>query len=87
MREAVALHKSQRVRRGVDWGKVSSHMGGTRSYKQCKMRWHDKLKLSDSDLIKEGAWAEDEVSVIHATLLFANIRCIIAKIIIYDNRT
>ncbi len=46
LREAVALYKGQGVRRGVDWGKVSSHMGGTRSYMQCNRRWHDALKLA-----------------------------------------
>ncbi len=70
----MAFHKGQGVRGGVNWVKVSSHMGGTRSSKQCKMRWHDKLKFSDSGLIKEGAWTEDEVSVIHVTILFANIQ-------------
>ncbi len=59
LREAVALNKDQ----GGDWKKVSSHMEGTRSSKQCTMRWHDNFKLSDSGLVKEGAWTEDEVSV------------------------
>ena len=63
LREAVALYKGQGVRRGVDWGKVSSHMGGTRSSKQCYKRWRDTLKVVDSGLIKEGAWTEDEVSL------------------------
>jgi hypothetical protein len=71
LREAVALYKGQGLKRGVDWGKVSSHMGGTRSSKQCYVRWHEKLKLSDSGLMKEGAWAEDEVRVIHATIITA----------------
>ena len=61
LREAVALYKGQGVRQGVDWVKVSSHMGGIRSSNQCGKRWHDKLKLSDSGLVKEGAWIEDEV--------------------------
>ena len=69
LREAVALYKGQGVRRSVNWGKVSSHMGGTRSTHQCQTRWHDKLKLTDTGLVKEGAWTEDEVSVIHATTM------------------
>jgi hypothetical protein len=69
LHEAIALYSGKGVRRGVDWGKVSSHMGGTRSSKQCQIRWHDTLKLTDSGLIKEGAWAEDEVSVTHATIV------------------
>ena len=70
LHEAVALYSSQGVSRGgTNWVKVSSHMGGTRSSQQCYVRWHDKLKLTDSGLVKEGAWAEDEVSVIHANIV------------------
>ena len=69
MREAVALYRGQGKGGGVSWVKVSSHMGGTRSTYQCYVRWHDTLKLADSGLIKEGAWAEDEVSVIHPTII------------------
>ena len=71
MREAVALYKGQGVRRSVDWGKVSSHMGGTRSYKQCGQRWRENLKLLDSGLMKEGPWTEDEViSLTHWTIFY-----------------
>ncbi len=66
----MALYKGQGVRRGVDWVKVSSHMGGTRSSKQCKIRWHDKLKLIDSGLIKEGAWTEDEVRLTNPAIIY-----------------
>ena len=69
MREAVALYRDQGFRGGVSWGQVSSYMGGTRSSKQCNKRWHDKLKFADMGLIKEGAWTEDEVSVIHANII------------------
>ncbi len=61
MREAVAMYKGQGISGGVNWVKVSSHMGGTRSLTQCNKRWHDTLKLMDSGLIKQGAWTEDEV--------------------------
>ncbi len=57
----MALYKGQRISGGVNWVKVSSHMGGTRSSSQCGMRWHYTLKPADSGLIKEGAWTEDEV--------------------------
>ncbi len=60
LREAVALYKGQGVRRGVNWGKVSSCMGGTRSSNQCYKRWHT-LKLADFGLMKKGAWTNDEV--------------------------
>ena len=69
MREAMALYRGQGKGGGVDWEQVSSYMGGTRSSKQCNKRWLDKLKLTDSGLVKQGAWAEDEVSVIHATIV------------------
>ena len=59
----MALNEGQGVRGGVDWVKVFSYMGGTRSSKQCNKRWHDKLKFADMALIKEGAWTEDEVSL------------------------
>ncbi len=68
----MALYKGQRqgVRGVVDWGQVSSYMGGTRSSKHCKMRWYDKLKFADIGLAKEGAWTEDEViSLTHATIV------------------
>ena len=64
----MALYRGQGQGGSVSWVKVSSHMGGTRSYVQCNRRWHETLNLSDSGLVKEGAWAEDEVSVIHATI-------------------
>jgi hypothetical protein len=70
LREAVALYKGQRISGGVNWGKVSYHMGGTRSSKQCSKRWHEILKLSDSGLVKKLAWTKDEVSVIHATIIY-----------------
>jgi hypothetical protein len=57
----MALYKGQGISGGVNWGKVSSQMGGTRSSQQCKKRWCYTLKEADSGLIKEGAWAEDEV--------------------------
>ncbi len=68
LREAVALYKGQGVRRSVDWVKVSSHMGGTRSSQQCQKRWRYTLKESYSGLIKEGAWAEDEVRLTNPTM-------------------
>ena len=61
LREAVALYKGQGVGKGVNWRKVSSHMGGTRSSNQCGKRWRDILKLMDSGFMKEGVWTEDEV--------------------------
>ena len=67
LREAVALFKGQGVRQGVDWVKVSSHMGGTRSSNQCGQRWHDTLKLVDCEWIKKGDWAKDEVRPNQAT--------------------
>ncbi len=67
LREAVALYSGQGIRRGADWKKVSSHMEGTRSPKHCKRRFHNILKLTDSGLIKEGAWTED--GVIHASII------------------
>ena len=63
MREAVALYRGQGQGGGVNWVKVSSYMGGTRSLHQCNMKWNDTLKLADMGLIKEGAWTEDEVSL------------------------
>ncbi len=44
LREAVALYKGQGKGRGVNWEKVCSHMGGTRSSNQCNSRWHFRLK-------------------------------------------
>ena len=61
LREAVALHQGQRIGGGVNWVKVSYHMGETRSSKQCRQRWYDTLENSDSGLRKEGGWTEDEV--------------------------
>ena len=70
MREAVALYRGQGQGGGVNWVKVSSYMGGTRSSKQCRNRWHNTLKLADSELIKEGVWTEDEViSLTHETVV------------------
>ncbi len=62
MREAVALYRGQGQGGGVNWVKVSSYMGGTRSYQQCRMRWHNVLKVADAGLVKEGAWTENEVT-------------------------
>ena len=70
MREAVALYRGQGISGGVDWGKVSYHMGGTRSYKQCASRWRENLKLFDSGLMKEGPWTEDEVILTHWTIFY-----------------
>ncbi len=59
----MAFYEGKGVRGGVDWVKVSSYMGATRSSKQCNKRWRDTLKVVDSGLIKEGAWTEHEVSL------------------------
>ncbi len=82
MREAVALYRGQGQRQGgsVNWVKVSSHIGGTRSPHQCFMKWYDTLKVADSGLIEEGAWTEDEVinvilSIIIHVLDFLYIVC------------
>ena len=66
----MALYRGQGQGGGVSWKRVSSHMGGTRSYQQCRMRWQFTLIFADSGLMKEGAWTEDEVSLIHATIMY-----------------
>jgi hypothetical protein len=72
----VALYRGQGKRGGVDWEKVSYHMGGTRSSKQCASRWRVNLKLVDSGLMKEGPWTEDEVITLTQATIFYGIESV-----------
>jgi hypothetical protein len=45
----------------IDWMKVSEHMNGMRSSKQCERRWRIYLKPSISVNRITGTWSKDEV--------------------------
>jgi hypothetical protein len=44
----MALFEGQGKGGAVSWAKVSEHMGGTRTPKQCAKRWDDTLKHRSS---------------------------------------
>jgi hypothetical protein len=64
--EGMALFEGQGKGGSVAWAKVSEHMGGTRTPKQCANRWSDSLKHRSSGggggIHKQGEWSEAEVS-------------------------
>ncbi len=83
LREAVALYKDEEIRGGIRWEQVASHMGGTRSFRHCYVRWRETLKVFDSAFIKEGAWTDDEViRYPHATIVLVKY-CLYSVSILY----
>jgi hypothetical protein len=62
----MALFEGQGKGGSVAWAKVSEHMGGTRTPKQCANRWRDSLKHRSrgggGGIHKQGEWSEAEVS-------------------------
>jgi hypothetical protein len=61
--EAVLRYDGHGRGGAIDWGRVCEHMGGHRTYDQCRMRWNGVLKVSGSkgSSVKRGQWSEEEV--------------------------
>ena len=59
--EGMQLYEGQGQRGGVNWVKVSEHMGGARTADQCSTRWNQTLKHRGGSS-KSGEWSAEEVS-------------------------
>ena len=57
----VELYKGQGLNGGVNWVKVSEHMGGTRTPLQCSHRWTNTLKSRSLGVMKTTGWIDAEV--------------------------
>ena len=57
----VELYKGQGKRGGVNWVKVSEHMGGTRAPQQCNSRWTRTLKPRSLGVMITTGWTDAEV--------------------------
>ena len=58
----MGLYEGQGQKGGVNWVKVSEHMGGTRSPQQCTQRWNGTLKPRSLGVMKsKGCWTDAEV--------------------------
>jgi hypothetical protein len=58
--EAVAAYDEQGNGSGVDWDRVSEHLGGMRSGNQCYRRWHDSLKQKRKGFSSRSEWSPQE---------------------------
>ena len=57
----VELYKGQGLKGGVNWVKVSEHMGGTKTLVQCNHRWTNILKPRSLGVMKTTSWTNAEV--------------------------
>ena len=55
------LYEGQGKGGAVNWGKVSEHMGGTRTPQQCHIRWNRTLKSRSLGVMKTTGWTDAEV--------------------------
>ena len=55
------LYEGQGQGGSVSWVKVSEHMGGTRTPKQCNTRWTETLKPRSLGMLKARCWTDAEV--------------------------
>ena len=55
------LYKGQGLKGGVNWVKVSEHMGGTRTHQQCNNRWNGILKPRSLGVMITTGWTDAEV--------------------------
>ena len=63
------LYEGQGKGGGVNWAKVSEHMGGTRAPMQCFTRWSGTLKHRSLGVMKsKGYWTDAEVISIYLLL-------------------
>eukprot|EP00604_Paraphysomonas_vestita_P000935 CAMPEP_0174819538 /NCGR_PEP_ID=MMETSP1107-20130205/2830_1 /TAXON_ID=36770 /ORGANISM="Paraphysomonas vestita, Strain GFlagA" /LENGTH=1018 /DNA_ID=CAMNT_0016033223 /DNA_START=65 /DNA_END=3121 /DNA_ORIENTATION=+ len=60
--QAVSLYAGEGLGGGVDWEAVSTHLGGTKSSKQCNRRWNRVLKIKEGveGRIRTDPWDPEE---------------------------
>jgi hypothetical protein len=59
--EAMTLYEGQGKGGGIDWTKVSAHLGGIRAPTQCYKRWHDAIKQRRKYTSKSAHWSDEEM--------------------------
>mmetsp|Transcript_23567 Transcript_23567/g.34569 ORF Transcript_23567/g.34569 Transcript_23567/m.34569 type:complete len:705 (-) Transcript_23567:56-2170(-) len=69
--EAMTLYNGQGKGGGVDWTKVSEHLGGLRAPIQCYKRWHDALKQRRRCLEDDSWTTDDDNRVIEGVKIYA----------------
>jgi hypothetical protein len=71
LRDAVIIFQGQGLRGGVDWGKVSEHLGNGRTSQQYCTRWNRVLKNNHQHHMKPLLWTElDDQKLIEAVRIF-----------------